>query len=325
MPSGWLNNILHYKVAPPENTWANITNELDKENQNDVEIFKSKMLIHEEAPPAAVLDKIFHQLDGDISPFIPAYVERLKNHSENPPADTWDNIITQLNTGEDKIIPLQPERKNTKIVFLKIAAAAAIISIVIITILTVVKQNPTSSVPIASAIPQTVPKQTPPANNIANTQINNIAKVTDVIAPSKTNNLKQLSHINYTSTYVKGNAVAELAQDPALYYKEKLQNSNGKTPMDIALLNTPNTYISITGADGQSVKVSSKFSNLLGYLNQGTPDNRENIDVIIEESAKWRKIFSAWRDKMTNNTVAPSFTNFMDIIELSNVVEGKDN
>ena len=123
---------------------------------------------------------------------------------------------------------------------------------------------------------------------------------------------------------MKGNEAVELAQNPADNSKEKLLDTKGETPTDISLMNTPNTYISVTGADGQTVKWSSKFSNIIGTLNNNKPNTKENIEVIIEENAKWRAMFTAWSHKMINNSIAPSFSNFMDIIELSKILEEKN-
>ncbi len=127
----------------------------------------------------------------------------------------------------------------------------------------------------------------------------------------------------YSPAYVKGNAPIELAQMPKVEFTQMLQDVNGETPMDISLMNAPNSYISVTGPDGQSVKVSSKFSNLINLLNDKNPAAVENIDIIISESAKWRSTFANWREKMTNNSIAPSISNFMDIIELSKMLESK--
>jgi len=283
-----------------------------------------KMLRHEETPPVAILDKIFSQLDAEYSLPTPAYVDRLRNHLEVPPVGAWENIIVQLNEDEAKIIPLNIGRKNARTLYLKLAAAAAVIAIIIIAILPATKQNPATSSQVATITPQNKPVQLPSAKIIADTLKNDLAKTGVINNRDKENSNPRTGSNNYTPDYVKGSNAADLAQNPAANNKEKLQNSKGETLMDIALLNPPNTYISITGADGQTVKVSSKFYNLIGYLTQGNPDTRENIDVIIAESDQWRKIFSAWRDKMTNNALAPSLSNFMDIIELSKIVEGKD-
>lgn len=322
MPSDWLTKMLNYEVTPPEQAWDNITLRLDKEDNNSTEALKLKMLTHEEIPPVAVFDKIFSKLDAQHTLLEPVYVEKLKVFSETPPADAWKNIITKLD--EDKIIPLDNNRKKIRPLYLKLAASAAIVAIIIIAVLPG-KQTPADKGQIVLAPSKTEPAQVSPANVISDTQNNNRVKTNLANAVIKENtNAKNDFKTTNTNGYVKSNHATNLAQDPLLYNKEKLQNSNGETPMDIALVSPPNSYISITGADGQSVKVSSKFSNLISYLAGDNTGTKENIDVIIEESAKWRKIFSEWRNKMTNNVVAPTFSNFMDIIELSNVVEGKE-
>ncbi len=322
MPSDWLTKMQNYEVTPPEQAWDNITLRLDKEDNNSTEALRLKMLTHEEIPPVAVFDKILDELNADHTPLVPAYVEKLKIFTDTPPADAWKNIITKLD--EDKIIPLDDNRKKIRALYLKLAAAAAIITIIIVAILPG-KQTPANKDQVAIAPSKTNPAQVSPASVAADTQNNNQpnTNVANTVIKENTNAKNDFNPVN-PNGYVKSDRANDLAQDPAIYNKEKLQNSNGETPMDIALVSPPNSYISITGADGQSVKVSSKFSNLISYLAGGNTDTKENIDVIIEESAKWRKIFSEWRDKMTNSPVAPTFSNFMDIIELSNVVEGKD-
>jgi len=324
MPSSWLNKMQNYEVNPPERAFADIANELDKEGKDVAEVLKLKMLRHEETPPVAVLDKIFSELDAEYTLPTPVYIDKLRNHLEPPPVEAWTNIIVKLNEDEGKIIPLNNGKKNAKTLYLKVAAAAAVIAIIIIAILPATKQHPAANGQVATIAPQNKPVQIPSANIIADTQKNDPAKTDVVNKQDKENSNHRPGSNNYAPGYVKGGDATDLAQNPAANNKEKLQNSKGETPMDIALLNPPNTYISITGADGQTVKVSSKFYNLIGYLTQGNPDTRENIDVIIAESDQWRKIFSAWRDKMTNNALAPSLSNFMDIIELSKIVEGKD-
>lgn len=86
-------------------------------------------------------------------------------------------------------------------------------------------------------------------------------------------------------------------------------------------MNTPNNYVSFIGPNGQEVKVSSKFSNLLGYMDGKEPESEEYLDKIINESNFWRGKFKTWRNKMINNNVAPSPSNFMDIIELSKLLQ----
>jgi len=326
MSLNWINKIRNHKVPPPEGAWLNITNELDKEAGNVAHGLKEKMLAHETTPPANVLNNIFEELEKD-STNAPAYVERLKNHVEEAPAPVWNSIAAELDKEEEdtKVVPLFSKRKKLKGIYLRVAAAAAVIAIIIITIIPVIKRPQVGTDPIAKLPQQNKDGQIsyPGTKNesIAAETVKNTAE--KINSTTNTDKIKTII-IQQPTDYVKGNQITDLTQDPALYSKEKLQNSKGNVTTDITLMNTPNTYMSITGADGQPVKVSSKFSSLIGYLNPKNNDTRENIDAIIDENPKWKKIFAEWRNKMTNNTVAPSFSNFMDIIELSNVLEEKN-
>lgn len=320
MPSNWLNKIVNHKVDPPPEAWVNITNELDKDITNSL---KAKLLAHEETPPADVLESIFNTLDKEDMQTAPAFIEKIRNYSPQAPAGSWDDIITKLDTAENQLFLLNPKKKNVKAIFIKIAAAAAIITVFLITVLPTTKHSQTEINTVAAVKDQTATGHAT-QNSIKNTG----APVPDTRKDDSAYTHAGEKTINqpagtYSQDYVAGKKTVDLAQAPGV--NEKLQNNKGETPMDIALMNTPNTYISITGADGQTVKVSSKFSNLISYLNDKNPDNRENIDIIIDEAPRWKKIFTEWRNKMTNNTVAPSLSNFMDIIELSKILEDKNN
>jgi hypothetical protein len=329
MPTNWLNKILTHQVAPPEGVWVNITNELDKENESATTDFKTKMLAFETTAPDKVLVNIFNTLDKEDEEPATSFTERLYNYNAEAPTDAWKNIVTELDKSETKIVPLQNNKKNQKVIYFRMAAAASVIAIIATTIWlssnkkddainstasSVTPQNQQPVIPVAGTEKTTLPA--------SDTQEKKLAKEQTAYNPAKKTTPQKAEEV-FVADYVKGNKAEDLAQDPATASKEKLQTANGETPMDIALMNTPNTYISITGPDGQTIKVSSKFSNLIGYLTDKNPELQENLDVIIKESAKWKNTFAKWRDKMTNNVVAPSLSNFMDIIELSNVLEEK--
>lgn len=359
MPSNWLNKILSHKATPPDAVWKNIANELDKEivtndiktkmfeynvlppesawmnisNELDKEAtiipdFKTKILSYESDPPHAVLDNIFSALEREEKQLTPAFVNRIYNYKQEAPVNTWKEIIKELDKSEAKLVPLKSIKKNLKVIYFRMAAAASVIIFIAASVWLSNKKTNNATDQTASVTPQSQQKNVQVAEKektnlpASDTQEKKMDQRTAVY-----NNTKKTPEQNNVGiqdpAYVKGNIVTELATDPNIGIKEKLQNINGETPMDIALMNTPNTYISITGPDGQTVKVSSKFSNLIGFLNEKNPDTQENLDIIIKESAKWRTTFTAWRNKMANNSVAPSLANFMDIIELSKVLEEK--
>lgn len=318
-PSNGLERMLNYEVSPPEQAWANITQKLEQDDKESAEeALKLKMLAYEEIPPIAVFNRTFNQLDADDDLQAPLYITKLKLYEENAPADTWRNIAAQLD--EEKIVPLTKNRKNIKQLYIRISVAAAIIALFLLFIWPA-KQNTNNTSGIAKQSQAIAPAEVHTEHSILDSPKNLAAKTAS--EPIKINIDLQSKKSNGAGKYANGNYTDALAQDPSLFNNEKLQNAKGTTPMDITLITTPNTYISVTGADGQTVKVSSKFSNLLSYLIPESSGTKENIDVIIEESAKWKKTFAEWKDKMTNNGIAPDFSNFMDIIELSKVVENK--
>ena len=69
-------------------------------------------------------------------------------------------------------------------------------------------------------------------------------------------------------------------------------------------------YITVTTPEGKKVKVSSKFSGAIGSLYQGP-----------EEDPKWTKKFTEWREIMQNKALAPTTTNFLDIMEMTDFLE----
>jgi hypothetical protein len=316
MSVNWINKILGYKETPPQDVWPNIANELDKDEEENKSSLTTKILAYEAKPPATALVNIFNELDKEHTD---NYATRVYNHQEEPPVLAWENITAQLNNeNTTAVVPLENKKNNIRALYIRIAAAAAVLTIVVTTVLIISKEKPANiNESVAAVKPQSQHNTTPEVDTEKTTlpasdsheNMNNPAE--------KKSTVEETVVIDY----VKGNETLPLAPNPAEANKEKLQNSKGETPQDITLMNAPNTYISVTGPDGQTVKVSSKFSNLISYL---TGDNtEENLDLIIKESAKWRATFAAWRDKMTNNVVAPSFGNFMDIIELSKVLEEK--
>jgi hypothetical protein len=334
MPNNWLNKIRSHQATPPQGVWMNIANELDKENETGAVDLKTKMYNYQSIPPTNALSNIFAILDKEETQAATSFTERIYNYQQQAPASAWQNIINDLDKSEAKIVPLTNNTKNRKAIYFRMAAAASVIAVIATTIWFSSRNadNPTSpiaSVPSETKQPVTAEiKKENAALPASDPQEKKLPQET--IAQTQTEAKKDVQKKTASSTavtaapdYVKSNPTISLADDPTKGSNEKLQNTDGSTTTDIALMNTANTYISITGPDGQSVKVSSKFSNVLNYLNGENPDNIEYLDKIISESAQWRKTFAQWREKMTNNAVAPSFSNFMDIISLSEILEEK--
>ena len=81
-------------------------------------------------------------------------------------------------------------------------------------------------------------------------------------------------------------------------------------------------YVSVTGPNGQQTKISSKFANLLLYLNDDN-DTDENEGVFTRsflESLLWKSRFQSWRNAISQTAYIPSSTNFMDILEFRDLI-----
>jgi hypothetical protein len=325
MKANWLNRILNYTATPPEGVWDNIAGTLKEEEKNAAG-FSSKILDCQIAPPPDAMTNIFAALDKEehVDTSLSA-AEKMHQYTQEPPDAVWNNINASLDKNEPAaVIQLKDSRNKLRLIY-SIAAAAVVLALIFMPILLNKKKPDTTITPVA-----TIKAGAKPASIIANTNKAPVLSAYEASSQNKNSSTHTKAYRSKVSAvfpdateFIKGSDVADLAADPRNTVKEKLRNADGQTPVDIGLITAPNSYISITGPDGQSVKISSKFSSLIGYLNEQNPATIENIDIIIKESAQWRATFTQWRNKMTNNTVAPSLGNFMDIIELSKVLEEK--
>lgn len=325
MGSNWLNRIRQHTATPPEGAWDNIAGYLDNDD-TAVACFAAKLTAFEITAPAAAQKNIFALLDA--AEESTSFEQRVYHHEVTAPTAVWPAIETALDKKEAKIVSLESHKKNKKIIFFRAAAAAIFIAVLAVTAW-LMSNRGDSGIREIAALPlqnQTATAPVSPTKKInlpsAETQEEkNTAAGNNTITQSKTPSTAVIPPA--APTYIQQAEMPVLAQNPVNGKKDKLQTITGEIPEDISLISTPNSYISITGPDGQSVRVSSKFSTLISYLTEKNPEIQENLDIIIKESAQWRATFAKWRDKMTNNVIAPSLSNFMDIIELSNVLEEK--
>lgn len=258
---------------------------------------------------------------------------RIFNHEETPPNNAWENIAKKLDAMEEnKSVIIETEKpsvietKKSKIIYWRMAAAACIIAIIATTAIWMnIDDNHTSSNKhVAKAPVSTEPKEN---NQVATIDANNKTTASPIVVVDKNivaaqKNKKTTDQTNSTERleYVKTDDVKSLATNPALNKKEKLVGTSGDVINNIDLMNSPNSYVSFIGPNGQEVKVSSKFSNLVGYMDGKDPEAQENLDKIVSESNFWRGKFKKWRNKMINTSIAPSPSNFLDIIELSKLL-----
>ncbi|MBP6431140.1 MAG: hypothetical protein KA319_05185 [Ferruginibacter sp.] len=285
---------------------------------------KDKMLNYPEAPPKGIWDSIAFELDKEVNNNSVPVAKKLEAYEVTPPSFIWEKIEEELDKDGAKIIELKPKTKVFS--FYKLAAAASVL-LLITTSIFIFTNNKKTEVeqPIASKT-NTTTNNNNTASVTPNTKSNTTALPTSDTQEKNIVNKTTVATKKDVSTKVEEEIIAtnpsmDLATNPFENKTEKLVAKNGDVPENIDLVSTPNTYLTITGPNGQSIKISSKFSKQLGLFTESDPDKMENIDFIIKESAMWRNKIASWRKKMTTTDVSPSMYNFMDIIELSEKIK----
>lgn len=311
--------LFHAEVTPPANVWSRVVQDLDN---HDFVVFKDRLYNEELAPPTNIWSKISHDLEnGDYLAF-----KDLSYTEVTPPADTWKNIEELLS--ETKVIPFR--KKNN--LLLKVLAAAGVVGMMFFVInglivkddietvvsdKTKTNQEKTIKADPAEKQPEVkLPEETVRQYTIASSQ--STRKVT---VPAE--------GVSFESDYKSFNhTVSSVSRDEKSYtdkldvnsgMNRKIRNTSGEIREDINLLDLPNSYFMMTGPNGQSMRISSKFRNTIQYLN--AENKEELLDVILRESQYWKSLFKDWKDKVGNSAFVPSMDNFMDIAELMKLIQ----
>ncbi|MBX3239054.1 MAG: hypothetical protein KIT80_09755 [Chitinophagaceae bacterium] len=284
--------------------------------------WKEEIYNHEVTPPSNVWDKIIKDLDsGDFVVF----KQKLFHSEETPPVEAWRNIKTMLS--EPKVIPLG--KKNNMLV--KMLAAAACIGIMFFSVNYFFMKDDS----IEPATAKTQPSEK--AEKADSLQEDTPAEAADnpqpeyTVAAIQTGSSSQRAIATGSSFYEYENfdntlSAVTLKQegfsdrmDMAGGLNKKIRNLKGEIREDVSLLDLPNSYFMMTGPNGQSLRVSSKFRNTIQYLN--SEGREEMLDVILRESQYWKSIFRDWKTRVGNSSFVPSVDNFMDIAELMELIQ----
>ncbi|MFN8251968.1 MAG: hypothetical protein U0V75_08820 [Ferruginibacter sp.] len=316
MNSNWQHKIRQHEATPPGDAWNNITSMLDAPAG-----FAGKLAAFESIPPESAQKNIFALLDasGETQDSFPV---KVYEYEINAPDGAWPNIVAALEKDTARVLPLQPQGRRIQLPYLRIAAGVILLAVISLGIWLISPDSkPGTPESTASAQPKSPIKPAEQNNITGNSSVSFPAQPKSIAATSQ-NTTGQTNHSRNVQ-YVQDEADFSLVLDPAQGNPDKLQAISGETPQDISAMNANSGYVVTAGPDGEQVRISVKLSNYIRLLTEKDPKQKENIDLIIEESAKWRAIFAEWRERMINNAVAPSITNFMDIIELSNILEEK--
>jgi hypothetical protein len=321
--------IINYEEASPVSIWSNIAATLDTEETVATNnIVAQKLMNYEQAPPINIWDNIAAKLTEEEKVETPTLATRLLDYGVTPPTFIWSKISTEINKEEIKVIQIGSQRKIGT--YIKFAAAASVAAIIGSAIWFSANGPSTIDTPLANNTNSTIiKKENAPSVTSTNTdkllttdtQEKDIAskRTVDKTKKNAVNKTKEIAPIDFVTT----EQTSPLTKNPFDNNAEQIRNSAGDASTNIDLIATPNTYMTIVGPDGQSVKISSKFSKQAGYFTERSPDAMENIDFIIKESKTWRTKIAKWRDLLNGPNLSPSISNFMDVLEMSTILTDK--
>ncbi|MFM2358553.1 MAG: hypothetical protein RLY16_546 [Bacteroidota bacterium] len=285
---------------------------------------------HTALPPEALWDRIAIELDRADNQGVS---ERLQQYQAIPPEEIWEQIAQHLPTiDETRQAPVtatnhtQQATTIRKFNWIKLGAAAGILLLLGSSMYWyVLRQSP--GIEAGNSTSSTNLKQQ--GHSPVATQKDVIATLTPKTGTSK-------------KTVVQSRKQVTLKIDSSLLLLLPAQGGapiHATPTIDLAVVGDPKhtdiaidgfpaeinqPYFTITGPDGEMVRVSSKLKNIAPLLSERDPANEENIDLIIKNSAGWKLKLKHWKDRMLQIPFTPSPTNLMNIIELGKMLDEQE-
>jgi hypothetical protein len=291
---------------------------------------KHTMYEFEVTPPPAAWEAIAARLNDDAQYALIS--SKMTEYKVTPPPDCWNNVAASLNevkTNNTKVPVIKISRK-----FYRYTAAAIIIGLIAGVGWLFINNSPIVNIHVAGnagkqPFETTAPEQNKTAIESSQEQNNNgviKAKEQQVYIANKNNpHFTYQSNDNIQSHILKYAIVnAPLSRNEGLIIisSPPILDEKGAVIRDMEVLTTNNNYLIVAGPDGQLTRISSKFANVIRYLNSG--DNvEEYLDKVIRESGTWKKRFQEWRNKISQSTFIPSSANFLDIMEFKELIDEK--
>lgn len=283
---------------------------------------------HKELPPEALWNRIANELDQSAAQ---STSERLQQYQENPPEEIWQKIADSLTEAE--VLNVQEETTTTsfkikpvvrRFNWFKIGAAAGIMLLIISTFFWLnLRKLPDAQV--------FTPKQQAPNNQLQAVPSNNATVlISPGTKPSSTKNFQPAQHPS--SNTIDSSLLQLLQVTTTPIHVQPMRNpaddgeyKNVAVATNVFPTEVNQPYFTITGPDGETVRVSSKLKNIAPLLSERDPASEENIDLIIKNSAGWKLKLKDWKDRMLQLPIATSPANLMSIVELGKMLEEKEN
>ena len=305
--------LYNVEVAPPTFVWDRIATTLDNQSTG----IKNK-LYHINAQ---VNNKFWINIEKQLNINQPVK-HQLYNITQQAPSNTWANIEAQLNNTQNKVKPLAITYKNKsyKTTILKAAAGLALLLTAGYFInnysgnktaaVNIVKNNntnnniivtPNTTTPNVAVQKQVENNTTPPQKQI--NKLNNPQVATNVGSKNSTD------VANNTPKRAQQNLIINVPNSPQLVLKP----GTAITP-DITLIDAVGDQVMVAGPNGSNFSLSSSLvSKLYLSFNAGNRNDKELIDVRIEEAAIWKAKYFAWKQTFDDKIL--SSTSMLALIE----------
>lgn len=293
------------------------------------DVLKNKLLDMEVAPPTTAWDFIAHSLEQNKANPVSSIQQKMHTVEVPPPATVWYSIEELLNKDAENVIPF---RGNRPLAWIRWAAAAIFIGLIATGAFWYFSNPPAGDKNISNSLAQTEKIQPNSNSNVpGNKQPDSVQELN-----SGENNNSDAS--SYSSThltpeqedaYTKGLLAVNdiplkrVLPDPVNYeddyspaegVKLVARNMNDNIATGINAITADNNYFITTGPNGEVVRVSNKLAGVISMM-----DDNSIPDYINMESIEWKQRLYTLRSKISN--VAPAPENFLDIIQLANLLK----
>lgn len=294
------------------------------------EQLKNKILNMEVAPPAAAWDFIAARLDEQTTGGSAAVQLKMNQLEVAPPAFVWDEIEKELDKNAEKVIPFN-QPKTKRLVYAVAAVLVGVIGYNVVNYYLNSTATTTFSSPESVTIAGNNQNQSPDTSNPVVSNDNQTPGTNNDISSAPSNTTSRLpleTEDQYTkNTYayndvdlqkVVGEAIGhQLSYNPEEGVKILACDIEGDIPGGINAVTANKNYFITTGPNGEVVRVSNKLADIIQSKDNET-GNEENINT-IEKNDVWKQRYNELRNKLSK--LAPSPTNFMDIIQLASLLK----
>jgi hypothetical protein len=274
-----------------------------------------RMYEFEVEPPHTTWETIAARLDDDAQYSV--VTTKLNNYNVQPPTGTWNNILASLE--ETKLNDSAPPLVKIGRKIYRFAAAAILVGLFIGGWILLNKTDSKIEVAVKGSVPAPAvaeqsgkvgskDQQNDTAAHTQKDKFANAAVKTDRYSLPLTDNngdkILKYAIVNTSRFYNK---------KPITVSFSPVFNKPGAV-----ILATNSSYLYVAGPGGQQTRISSRFAHVIRYLNA-----EEYIGDATNESIVWKKRFREWRNKISHSGFIPSSANFLDIIELKELIGEK--